>query len=60
MFKFLKRKLKKFEDKLEDELQAELEKGIETIEPEKKVEAPAPSGMIPTANGEELMFAKKK
>lgn len=38
MFKFLKRKLKKFEDKLEDELQAELEKGIETVEPEKKVE----------------------
>jgi fused signal recognition particle receptor len=38
MFKFLKRKLKKFEDKLEDELQAELEKEIETIEPEKKVE----------------------
>ena len=38
MFKFLKRKLKKFEDKLEDELQAELEKGIETVEPEKRVE----------------------
>jgi len=40
MFKFLKRKLKKFEDKLEDELQNELEKEIETIKPEKKVEEP--------------------
>jgi len=37
MFKFLKRKLKKFENKLENELQAELKKEIEIIEPEKEV-----------------------
>jgi len=34
MFKFLKRKLKKFENKLETELEAELKKDIDTVEPE--------------------------
>jgi fused signal recognition particle receptor len=38
MFKFLKRKLKKFENKLENELQAELKKEKEIDEIEKKLE----------------------
>ena len=37
MFKFLKRKLKKFENKLETELEAELKKEIEIVEPENEV-----------------------
>jgi len=37
MFKFLKNKLKKFENKLEAELQTELEKELNVIEPEKPI-----------------------
>jgi len=40
MFKFLRKKLKKFEDKLEAELQVELEKEMETIEPRKPIKKP--------------------
>ena len=40
MFKFLRKKLKKFEDKLEAELQVELEKETEGVEPEEPVEKP--------------------
>jgi len=40
MFKFLRKKLKKFEDKLEAELQVELEKEAEGVEPEEPVEKP--------------------
>jgi fused signal recognition particle receptor len=40
MFKFLRKKLKKFEDKLEAELQVELEKELESVEPEEPVEKP--------------------
>lgn len=40
MFKFLRKKLKKFEDKLEAELQVELEKETEGVEPEEHVEKP--------------------
>ena len=40
MFKFLRKKLKKFEDKLEAELQVELEKEMEGVEPEEPVEKP--------------------
>jgi fused signal recognition particle receptor len=40
MFKFLRKKLKKFEDKLEAELQVELEKETESVEPAEPVEKP--------------------
>lgn len=40
MFKFLRKKLKKFEDKLEAELQVELEKETEGVEPEEPIEKP--------------------
>jgi len=40
MFKFLRKKLKKFEDKLEAELQVELEKETEGVEPKEPVEKP--------------------
>jgi fused signal recognition particle receptor len=40
MFKFLRKKLKKFEDELEAELQVELEKETEGVEPEEPVEKP--------------------
>ncbi len=40
MFKFLRKKLKKFEDKLEAELQVELEKETEGVESEEPVEKP--------------------
>jgi len=38
MFKFLRKKLKKFEDKLEAELQVDLEKETEGVEPKESVE----------------------
>ena len=40
MFKFLRKKLKKFEDKLEAELQVELEKEMEAVEPVEPIGKP--------------------
>jgi len=42
MFKFLRKKLKKFEDKLEAELQVELEREMDAIESRETIEKPEP------------------
>jgi fused signal recognition particle receptor len=56
MFKFLRKKLKKFEDKLEAELQVELEKETEGVEPEEPVEKPE----LETTDEEKIVVKEPK
>jgi len=56
MFKFLRNKLKKFEDKLEAELQVELEKEMEAVELREPIEKSMPK----TMGEEELVVEESK
>jgi len=56
MFKFLRKKLKKFEDKLEAELQVELEKEMEIIEPRIPIKKPESK----TIDGEKSIIEEPK